>query len=443
MRFHLALWTAKLSAAVIKVVAKGRGTNLPGELALKIDKQFVAHIKGVDPEKAFFITATNGKSTTTNLLNHILTDAGLHVCSNLSGANLLAGVATAMASDCSLSGRFRADAVVMETDERYLTFIRKQLPAKYICITNIQKDQAQRNGEPSFIMQRLADVLDDSVTLFTNHDESNSYSLRELAGHAISYGVAENSRSFTKEDDFFAVGRPCPKCHNPINFKAYNIDNIGPFCCSRCGYGSEEGVDYLAESIDFDNKTFSLHGVTYTMNFCTPYFLYCYTPAIAMAERLGLTGEQIQGALSRFTNIRGRLVTKSVHGKTLKYIKMKQENSETLQSSIDLVAEDQSDKAFMIGYDEYLDFYPPFTNTFYLFDCDLRELQRSGVSKWVCMSTAIGRAGAIRFLYDGFNEEDLIVLPDSYTQSVTDTVAKLETDNVYLIEEIPYFKKDK
>lgn len=443
MRFHLALLAAKITAAAIRVVAKGRGTNLPGEMALKIDPLFVSHIRGVDPEKAVFITGTNGKSTTTNLLNHILTDAGWRVCSNLSGANLLAGVATAMAGDATLGGRLRADAVVMETDERYLSMIRKQLPAKYICITNIQKDQAQRNGEPSFIMRRLSEVLDETVTLFTNQNESNSYSLKELAGKAIRYGVAENSRSFTKEDDFFAVGRPCPKCHNPIEFQTYNIDNIGPFRCSRCGFGDDGVPDYLAEHIDYEKKTFEIHGVTYPMNFATPYFLYCYTSAIAMAETLGLSTSEIQGALERFTNIRGRLVTKEVHGKTLKYIKMKQENSETLQSSLDLVAEDPGDKAFMIGYDEYLDFYPPFTNTFYLFDCDLRGLRRSGVSKWVCMSTAMGRAGAIRFLYDGFDPKDMIVLPDSYAPTVTEAVAKLDTDNVYLIEEIPYFKKGK
>lgn len=443
MRFLLAIIAAKLSAWVVSLVAKGRGTVLPGKVALKIDPQFVCHIKGVNPDRAVFVTGTNGKSTSVNLINHILTHAGWRVCSNLGGANMLTGVATAMAKDCTWSGRFLADAVVMETDERYLKYIRAQLPAKYVCITNIQKDQAQRNGEPSFILGKIAETIDETMTLFVNKDEPNTYSLKDLTGAFRSYGVSPNSKSFDKEDDFFAVSMPCPKCHNPIVFDRCNIERNGPFHCAVCGFGADGEAEYLARDIDFEAGHFTVKGTQYAMNFSTPYFLYCYTLAIGVATELGLTAEQIQKALTDFTNIRGRLVTKTVHGRELKYIKMKQENSETLQSSLNLVAEDKREKDFMIGFDEYLDFFPPFTNTFYLFDCDLRSLLASGVRKWVCMSTAIGRAAAIRFLYDGFDEQNMVVLPDSYEEAVTGAVKNLPTDNVYLVEEIPYFKKEK
>ena len=441
MRFHLALLLAKLSAKVIHLVAKNRGTDLPGKLALKIDPKFVAHIKGIDPEKAVFITGTNGKSTSTNLVHHILTSAGLRVSANLKGANLLSGVATALIADCSLGGRLRSDAIVMETDERYLKFIRAQLPAKYVCITNVQKDQAQRNGEPSFILSKLKEVLDDSVTLFVNKDEPNTYSLKDLPGRAVSYGVAESSRSFDKEDDFFAVSMPCPRCHNPIRFRKYNIENIGPFSCPVCGFGSEPEVDYYASDIDYEGKRFTAGGHEYAFNFNTPYFLYCYILAIAVATEMGIPQPKIADALTHFVDIRGRLETRQIAGKTLHYIKMKQENSETTQSSLNLVAEAPADKLFLIGYDEYLDFYPPMVISFYLFDCDLRGLLRSGVKKWICMSKAMGRACATRFLYDGFDEKDLIALPDSLEPTIAEAIAPLPETEAYLVEEIPYWKK--
>lgn len=61
IRFSLALWISKLSVIAINIIAKGRGTNLPGQIALRIDPHFVKHIKGADPEKCVFVTGTNGE----------------------------------------------------------------------------------------------------------------------------------------------------------------------------------------------------------------------------------------------------------------------------------------------------------------------------------------------------------------------------------------------
>ena len=441
MGFYLALWAAKLCARLIHLVAKNRGTNLPGELALKIDKQFVAHIRGIDPEKAVFVTGTNGKSTSTNLIHHILSNSGYTVSSNLGGANLLAGVATALLADCTLGGRLKTDAIVMETDERFLKMIRAQLPAKYVCVTNIQKDQVQRNGEPSFILGKIREVLDDSVTLLVNKDDPNVYALKDLAGRSVSYGVSEHSKSYDKEDDFFAVGMPCPKCHNPIHFRKYNIENVGPFHCPSCGFGDEPAADYQVTEVDFEGKRLTVDGQSYAFHFNTPYFLYCYVLAIGVATEMGVSKDRIADALERFVDIHGRLEDRPLAGKTLHYIKMKQENSETLQSSLNLVSEDNREKIFLIGFDEFLDFYPPLSNTLCLFDCDFRGLYRSGVSKWICMSTAIGRTVALRLPYDGFDPGDLIVLPDSDEATLAAALAPLPGQDAYLIEEVPYWKR--
>ena len=68
MKFLLALWFGKAINFLINIIDKTRGSNFSGEKALLIDKQMVAHFKGIDPEKVLFITGTNGKSTTNNLI---------------------------------------------------------------------------------------------------------------------------------------------------------------------------------------------------------------------------------------------------------------------------------------------------------------------------------------------------------------------------------------
>ena len=150
-KFLRALAMGKAGSAAISIVAKNRGTNWAGEKAMAIDPEFISHLKGIDPEKVLFITGTNGKSTVNNLINHILRNRGFKVVSNVEGANLITGVATALIKGSSVSGDVDADFYIFETDERYLYQISEQLPCANLLITNLQKDQVQRNGDPDFI----------------------------------------------------------------------------------------------------------------------------------------------------------------------------------------------------------------------------------------------------------------------------------------------------
>ncbi len=73
------------------------------------------------------------------MIVHCMRSAGKTVATNLEGANLITGIATAMIKYSSLLGKMKTEYMVFETDERYLQYIYKLLPAKNICITNIQK----------------------------------------------------------------------------------------------------------------------------------------------------------------------------------------------------------------------------------------------------------------------------------------------------------------
>lgn len=432
LKFFAALYIAKLAAWGIKIVAKGRGTNLPGRIALKIDPDFISHIDGLRPEKTIFVTGTNGKSTTTNIMAHVFEKAGMKVAVNLEGANLIGGVIVSLLKSCGLNGKLEADVVIMETDERFLPIIHKQLPARHLCVTNVQKDQVQRNGEPEIIRRKIASVLGPEMTLYANGNEPNALSLGKLAGKCIRYGVDKNTSSFDKQDDFFSVTMPCPVCHEPIVFDAYNIDNIGPFRCPVCGFGTGK-IDYLAKDINFEEKTFKADGASYDFKYSTPYFLYCYVAALAVASEFGVSREDISAAFSDFTLQGGRMETIHVGGKAIKYLRMKQENPETVQSALNVIADDTTDKVFLLGLDELVDFEPHYTNTFYTYDCDFRRLVNSGVSKCICFSGTVAYDAALRMLYDGFDPEKLVVLPTNDDAAIVEELKKCECDNVYLI----------
>ena len=92
MRFALAV----LLGRVIRFVGKfiGRSTTLPGRLALRLDPDFLRKMKF--DGKVLAVTGSNGKTTTQNLIAHILRKNGYSVINNTEGSNLSAGVATTL-----------------------------------------------------------------------------------------------------------------------------------------------------------------------------------------------------------------------------------------------------------------------------------------------------------------------------------------------------------
>ena len=89
LQTRLAVLVCKASGAVLRKLGRG-GTNLPGKLALKIDKNILGELsRGV---KVTVVTGTNGKTTTSRMIEQAFADAGLKYFSNKSGANLLTGI---------------------------------------------------------------------------------------------------------------------------------------------------------------------------------------------------------------------------------------------------------------------------------------------------------------------------------------------------------------
>ncbi len=432
LRFWFALIIGKLICKAVDLIDKERGTNIAGIYACRIQKDFISHFTGIDYEKVFFITGTNGKSTTNNMVVHTLRQSGKVVTSNLEGANLLTGVAVALIRDASLFGRLRSDYFVFETDERYLSMIHKYLPAKNLCITNIQKDQVQRNGEPDYIYQKIKSVINKDMRVFVNNEEPRAKSLAQYAGEAVYYGIERNALSFEK-NDFYDVSLPCPICSDKIKFDYYNAENVGHFACAGCGLKSESDIDYFAKDINFEEGTFSCAGNTYKVHNTEPFFIYNYTLCIAICKSLGIETEKILSAFDNFKNITGRKETIYYKSKVIKYIRIKQENPETLQTALEYIASDHTPKLFLLGLEEIRDINPFYTNTFYAFDCNVNRLIDSNVTHYICFSDAVSYDSANRLLYAGVDKKDITILPTDSTEEIMKELDKHDMDNVYLI----------
>lgn len=433
MRFIIALWAGKLINFIIKIVDNSRGSNRAGRKALQIDPMIIKHFRGIDPSKVLFITGTNGKSTTNNLIYHILKNQGKRVCTNLEGANLLPGIATALIKSSSLTGKLNYDYFIFETDERHITPIREQLPAANILITNLQRDQVQRNGDPDFIYRKVTNVFQyGKARLFINNNDPRSSSLKKYGSSIVTYGVEKNSKSFVKDTDKY-VTMACPICHHRIAYDYYLSDGLGAFSCTNCEHKSQEHADYETSNIDFDNRTFTISGVQFPMPYEMPHMLFNYSAAVAVAKEFaGIEIADAAKTFSTFKNIGGRNDVLHYKGKTITYMRFKQENPETVQTVLNYAASDPRPKAVCLGLYPLKDFKPYYTNTFYMYDCDAKALIDSDVEKFYCFSDVVCYDTANWLIYEGVDPEKIIVEDTNDVEKILETITSFETDNIFL-----------
>ena len=121
----------------------GKGSSMPGQIALKLDKNILKKIKL--PEDIIVVTGSNGKTSTTELICSILEKNGYSVGCNKEGSNQTEGVTTMILNACNLKGEVKKDVLVIESDERYTRHTLKYFEPKYLVVTNLYRDQMTRN----------------------------------------------------------------------------------------------------------------------------------------------------------------------------------------------------------------------------------------------------------------------------------------------------------
>lgn len=433
--FLLVLWIAKLAGFLIRLIAPKRGTDFPGKLARRLYRNFPARFKNIDFGKVVMVTGSNGKTTSTNLIFHTLQKNGLRAASNLKGSNMLNGVTTVFVKASTITGKLKVDYFVIEVDERSFPEVYGNFPAGHVLVTNVMQDQIHRNGEPDFIYQVLKETMNENMTLYMNNDEPRSKSYEDKTKKRVYFGVAKTPEA-KDEWGSLDITMPCPKCHNKIEFDFMNAANMGAFRCTGCGFASEKDP-VLAEDADFEKGRFTIGGVDFPMPYRAPVMLYNYAAACAIAGGLGLSLEQAADAFGSFVNTSGRVETLQYGTKSLKYIRMKQENPETLQGALDAIAQDKSPKIFMIGLctldERRPQWVPHYANTYYAYDCDFKPLLASGVEKIICFSEYVCYDVACRLIYDGANREDMITVNSDKPEDVLPALDGIDNDNVYFI----------
>jgi len=102
IRVSVSVLACKLCRTALRLLGRG-GTDFPGRVALKICPDVLGYLaKNVT---TVIVTGTNGKTTTSRMIEQSLIDSGISYFANKSGANLLSGVTAEFAMHASWTGK--------------------------------------------------------------------------------------------------------------------------------------------------------------------------------------------------------------------------------------------------------------------------------------------------------------------------------------------------
>ncbi|HVU72578.1 MAG TPA: MurT ligase domain-containing protein [Mycobacteriales bacterium] len=138
LRTRTALGVGRLAAATSRRLGRGAGEVVGGTVALRFAPDALAEL--ATGRTVATVSGTNGKTTTTRLLSAALATQG-PVVSNAGGANMPAGVITALASAT------HAERAALEVDELHLPGVARATQPKVACLLNLSRDQLDRANE--------------------------------------------------------------------------------------------------------------------------------------------------------------------------------------------------------------------------------------------------------------------------------------------------------
>ena len=151
LRARLATTIGGAAGRVSRISGRGDGSVIGGVLGLRMEPDLL-RILAAD-RQIVLVTGTNGKTTTTRLISAALESLGQSVASNAFGANMEAGLASAL-------GRApNAPFGVLEVDERYLPAVIEATSPRVVTLLNLSRDQMDRAAEIWLVARRWREAL--------------------------------------------------------------------------------------------------------------------------------------------------------------------------------------------------------------------------------------------------------------------------------------------
>ena len=394
------------------------------------------------------ISSTNGKKTTTHILNQILNaNENSYITNVTENAKLyppITSIILELSQYYKYSDYFK-DYYTMALDEFELAGYFTSIKFDYLLLNNLfndQRDFCTLEEKRKTIQDAL--ILNSDCTLIINADEPMFYHLDEKDKELITlkkmnkvfYGFTkidvQDDEEFIQKNDFLK----CPICSCKLDYKKRYYSHIGQYDC-ECGFRRPE-LDISAEAKIFSDYSFL--NVFYKDNkyvFKIPlggvYNAYNALSAVALALTLGIERKVIAHALENYKRISARDEILKYEDKEIKIKVVK--NPTSLSEALRELWGSKNIKAVFALNDELVDG----DDTSWIWDSNFNSLKYFENRIYVCSNRVDDMT--LRIKYAGVNPS-LISMDTSVKNSVKCCFYELEKNERMIIFTTPSLVDD-
>lgn len=431
MKRCLVILLCKLLRSVLK--ALGRGSSMPGKIALKLYPDILSKIKM--PKYIIAVTGSNGKTSTVEMIHEVLDKANISYAYNSEGSNQIDGVATLVLNNCNCRGEFNKDVLLLESDERYAQYSFKYFSPTHYVITNLYRDQMTRNGNPEFVLGEIKKSIHPESTLILNSDDPLISSLACKDNDTVYFGIDDTS-NVSKENDFvYDDGRYCPVCKSRLIYDYHQFGHVGKYHCSSCDFERKQPA-FSVTDINLDEYHITVNNkYNIKLAFNSIYNVYNILSAFSVCSLIGINPDVIVEALNSYLVKNGRVKNFELGKAKGTLLISKHENSVSYNQNIRYVVDCKKDVTVVLIVDAISRKY--FTSeTSWLWDINF-ELLKSDNVKRIIISGLYASDVATRLQFAGIDFDKVYI-----NKSIPETVNYLRENNENYIYTLTCFSDE-
>ncbi|MBR2835297.1 MAG: DUF1727 domain-containing protein [Coriobacteriales bacterium] len=327
LRSSVAIGACKASHRLMRLMGR-TARALPGKIALTIDPELIAEL--AQDYKTIVITGTNGKTTTTHIIQQAVINTFGSAAYDPSSTNLAQGIATTLCLNSTVSGEHQSEWAVIESDEGATKRILPAMKPKVMVVTNLYRDQVDRYKTWTTARDYIIEAAKSSpdTILVLDADCQVTASIAEAVDNKVVWFGVECPVYEEGIGDYDKLVT-CVNCNTELTFTHRTFAHLGVYTCPSCGR-THHKPDIACTKIENRREksctlTLRLGGQVHTVeaNIRAGYDVYNAVAAVAGLLTAGMSQDDAFKALSHFTHAAHRFEIFDIDGTKTRLLLMK------------------------------------------------------------------------------------------------------------------------